>query len=115
RHVQAEDLYARSMVLLAQGSVAAAERDDIKANERFRTALELLERQRLAVFDEAEARIVWARALRHFGDAASAQVELERARETFARMGARVLLAEIDEELALLASGAGTAGPAANR
>src|SRR5439155_22569594 len=113
--LQPEDLYARAAVRLAQGSVAAAEADAETANERFGEALELLEQQRLAVFDVAEARIAWARALRGFGDAAGARAELERARETFARMNARILLAEIDEELTLLASGAGAAGPAAKQ
>ncbi len=113
RDVQPEDLFALAMVRLAQGSVAAARFDPTAARERFRAALGLLEQQRLAVFDLAEARVAFARALRRLGDEAGARRELKRARETFAEMDARALLAEIDAELAALAGGAGTAGPAA--
>src|SRR5207237_10011346 len=55
--LQPEDLYARATIRLAQGSVAAAEDDVEAATERFGEALELLQRQRLAVFAVAGGRI----------------------------------------------------------
>jgi multidrug resistance efflux pump len=99
------------MVRLAQGSVAAAEGDAEVTTARFEEALELLERQRLAVFDLAEARVAWARALRRFGHGVAARAQLEQARETFALMNAPVLLAEIDGQLSELAGGTGVPAP----
>jgi ATP/maltotriose-dependent transcriptional regulator MalT len=111
RSVLPEGLYARAMVRLAQGSVAVAEGDAEVTTARFEEALELLEQQRLAVFDLAEARIAWARALHHFGEDDAARVQLEQARETFALMDAPVLLAEIDRQLSEVLSGAGAPAP----
>jgi hypothetical protein len=99
-------------VRVAQGLAAAANEDEETANEHFREALELLERRRIAVFDLAEARLAWAHVLRRFGDEASAQLQFEQARETFAPMGARVLVAEIDAALAEPAGGAAARSPA---
>jgi len=106
-----EGLYARAMVRVAQGTVAVAEGDVEITTARFEEALELLEQQRLAVFDLAEARMAWARALHHFGADDPARVQLEQARETFALMDARVLLAEIDGQLTALVNGAGAPAP----
>jgi ATP/maltotriose-dependent transcriptional regulator MalT len=111
RSVLPEGLYARAMVGLAHGSVAAAAGSAEVATTRFEEALDLLGQQRLAVFDLAEARMAWARALHHFADDDGARVQLEQARETFASMDAAVLLAEIDALLAELVSGAGAPAP----
>jgi len=69
---------------------------------RFRTALALLEEQRLVV-DLGEARVEFARALRDLGQIEGALTEFKRAREVFARMDATGILAEIDRDLAAIA------------
>ena len=110
RNVPEDDAYARAALLLAEAIVATAALEQAAATTSFAEALRLLEEQQL-VIDLAEARIALARSLRTFGDVAGARTELERARATFAGMGARTLLDEIDRELAVLTAGAGGAGP----
>jgi len=96
-------------MLLADAIVKTARREPI-AIERFNDAVRSLEDQQLAV-DLGEARIALAWGLRAFGDPARAREELERARETFARMEARGVVDQIDRELAELAKGPGPSGP----
>jgi predicted ATPase/class 3 adenylate cyclase len=110
RNVSGEDPYVRATVLLAEASVAAAERDRTGATKRFREALRLLEEERSPLV-RAEARMDLAHALRRFGDLDGARAELEETRATFDRMGAHGLVAQIDRELSELASEAGVAGP----
>jgi hypothetical protein len=112
RDVQPEDLYARAMVGLAQASVAEAEGNASVTTACYTEALALLEPRRVAL-DVADARIAFARALRRFGDDAGARTQLQLAAEALAGVDARLLLETIDRELTELASGAGTAGPAA--
>jgi len=103
------DGYARPAVLLADAIVKTARHEPI-AIERFNDAVRSLEDQQLAV-DLGEARIALAWGLRAFGDPARARAELERARETFARMEARGVVDQIDREIAELAKGPGPSGP----
>jgi len=109
RNVPEDDPYARAALLLAEAIVATAGGEQSTAATAFSEALRLLEEQQLLT-DLAEARVVLARSLRVFGDVAGARTELERARATFAGMGARTPLDEIDRELTLLTEGAGSAG-----
>jgi tetratricopeptide (TPR) repeat protein len=103
------DGYARPAVLLADAIVKTA-RHEASAIERFNDAVRSLEDQQLAV-DLGEARIALAWGLRAFGDPARARVELQRARETFARMEANGVVDQIDREIAELAKGPGPSGP----
>ena len=107
-----EDGWARAGALIARGSVAASDGDAEVARRSFVEALALLEDQRLLI-EVAEARIDFAEALRRLGDRAGAVEQLERAHDTFARIEARAPLADIERELAEMASakGAGRAGP----
>jgi len=104
-----DDGYARPAMLLADAIVKTARRE-LVAIERFNDAVRSLEDQQLAV-DLGEARIALAWGLRAFGDPARAREELQRARETFARMEARGVVDQIDRELAELAKGPGPSGP----
>jgi tetratricopeptide (TPR) repeat protein len=110
RNVPEDDVYARAALLLAEAIAASASGEQSAATTSFTEALRLLEEQQL-LLDLAEARIMLARSLRTFGDVAGARTELERARATFAGMGARTPLDEIDRELTALTEGAGSAGP----
>ena len=111
RNVPAEDGYAQAALRLAQASVATADGERAGAVARFDEALGLLRDQRMLT-DLGEARIALARALRSFGETADARAELERAREEFARMDARELVAQIDRELVQTVTGADGVGPA---
>ena len=106
------DGYARPAMLLADAIVKTARREPV-AIERFNDAVRSLEDQQLAV-DLGEARIALAWGLRAFGDPARAREELQRARETFARMDARGVVDQIDREIAELAKGPGPSGPFAS-
>jgi class 3 adenylate cyclase/tetratricopeptide (TPR) repeat protein len=110
RNLPPEDAYAQAALALAQASVATADGERVGAVAHFDEALSLLREQRLLT-DLGEARIAFARALRSFGDRADAEAELERAREEFARMDAREIVAQIDRELAEAVAGADGAGP----
>ena len=105
-----DDVYATAAVALAEGLMAAADGQREVVLARFRTALALLEEQRLEV-DLGEARIEFARALRDLGQIDGAITEFKRAREVFARMDATGLVAEIDRDLAGLGEGARVVGP----
>jgi class 3 adenylate cyclase/tetratricopeptide (TPR) repeat protein len=110
RSVPGEDAYARAALLVAEAIVATSAGEETTAATAFAEALRLLEEQQL-VIDLGETRILLARALRSFGDIVGARTELERARATFARMDARMLVDEIDDELAEIKEGAGSVGP----
>jgi len=105
-----DDVYATAAVALAEGLIAAANGERETVLVRFRTALALLEEQRLVV-DLGEARVEFARALRDLGQTDGALTEFKRAREVFARMDAVGILAEIDRDLADIAEGARVVGP----
>ena len=110
RSVPEEDHYARAALLIAEAIVATASGEATSASTAFAEALRLLDGQKLQL-DLGEARMELARSLRSFGDVRGARTELELARATFARMGARAVVAEIDVQLGLLTEGAGEAGP----
>lgn len=93
-----EDLYARSAVLLAEALVATADGDRDAAVGKFDEALPLLAEQRL-ITDLAEARIEFAKVLRHFGEVERAGRELRLARESLAGTDARGLLGSIEREV----------------
>jgi tetratricopeptide (TPR) repeat protein len=99
-----DDVYATAAVALAEGLIAVAEGERETVLVRFRTAIALLEEQRLEV-DLGEARIEFARALRDLGQIDGALAEFKRARDVFARMDATGILAEIDRDLAAIAHG----------
>jgi class 3 adenylate cyclase/tetratricopeptide (TPR) repeat protein len=106
RSVPEEDYYARAALLVAEAIVATAGAESTTAATAFAEALRLMEEQELAI-DVGETRIELARSLRAFGDLGGARTELERARASFARMGARGVVEQIDRELAELADNAG--------
>jgi urease accessory protein UreF len=110
RSVPEEDHYARAALLIAEAIVATASGEATSASTAFAEALRLLDGQKLQL-DLGEARMELARSLRSFGDVRGARTELELARATFARMGARAVVADIDDQLGLLMEGAGEAGP----
>jgi class 3 adenylate cyclase/tetratricopeptide (TPR) repeat protein len=110
RNLPGEDAYAQAALRLAEASVATADGERAGAVARFDEALRLLREQRLLT-DLGEARVAFARALRTFGEHADARAELERAREEFAQMDARELVAQIDRELAEEITGADGTGP----
>ncbi|HJW49408.1 MAG TPA: adenylate/guanylate cyclase domain-containing protein [Candidatus Limnocylindria bacterium] len=106
-----DDVYATAAVALAEGFVAAAEGERETMLARFRTALALLEEQRLQV-DLGEARIEFARSLRDLGQVDGARAEFSRAREVFASMDAVGIVSEIDRDLAgITGEEARTSGP----
>ena len=102
-----DDVYATAAVALAEGLIAAAEGERDTMLARFRTAVVLLEEQRLQV-DLGEARIEFARALRDLGQIEGARAEFSRAREVFASMDAVGMVAEIDRDVAEVANRQGT-------
>jgi tetratricopeptide (TPR) repeat protein len=112
RNVPDEDVSARAALLQAEAIVAVAEGEQSTATASFQEVLCLLEGQQWLI-DLGEARLAFARALRSFGETGGARTELERARASFKRIGARAFLAEIDRELSELTEGAGTTGPLA--
>jgi class 3 adenylate cyclase/tetratricopeptide (TPR) repeat protein len=109
RNVPEEDAYARAGVLLAHAAVCAGVGDASGTRSRFEEAMALLEDLNVPV-ELAEVRLAYARALRRLGDEPAARVELERAREAFAAMGAEGVLHQVERELAE-SEGAGPPGP----
>ncbi len=95
-----DDPYMQAAVLLAEGAAGLAARDVEIVRDRFEQALSLLESQDLNL-DLAEARLVFARALRELGDSEAAREELRRVRELAFRLGASGLVAGAERELAL--------------
>jgi class 3 adenylate cyclase/tetratricopeptide (TPR) repeat protein len=114
RNVPEEDQYARAALLIAEAIVATADGESTAAATSFAEALRLMDQQDLQL-DLGEARIELARSLRSFGDMGGARTELERARTTFSRMEARVIVEQIDRELEELAEGADGAAPSGSR
>jgi class 3 adenylate cyclase/tetratricopeptide (TPR) repeat protein len=110
RNVPDEDPYARAAVLVAEAICSSAAGDRTTMTLSFDMALRLLEDQNLPI-ELGETRIAFARALRASGEHGGARIELERARAVFRRIGARLLVDQIDAELEHVASGAGSAGP----
>jgi tetratricopeptide (TPR) repeat protein len=105
RNVPEEDLVAQAYVQLAHAAVAAV-RDDRSALTLYSEAIDALERHALPL-EAADARVTFATALRRFGEAGDARVQLELAREAFDGMGACGPCELIDAELEKVGSGAG--------
>jgi class 3 adenylate cyclase/tetratricopeptide (TPR) repeat protein len=95
RGISEEDPYAHASVLLARGTVSAAEGHATDTRNAFTEALGLLESLHMPV-DTAEARIAFAGALARLGDVDDARAELGRARELFEAMGATGALVRIE-------------------
>jgi class 3 adenylate cyclase/tetratricopeptide (TPR) repeat protein len=110
RSVPEEDMHARSLLLMAEATVATAAGESATASASFAEALRLYEELDMPL-DLAEARMTLGRSLRLFGDVIGARTELERARATFARIGADIRRDAIDAELAELVEGPAHAGP----
>jgi tetratricopeptide (TPR) repeat protein len=99
--------YMRAEVLMAQAAVATAAGDPHAATKDYEEAIALLEGLGWPI-ELATARIAYGRSLREVGRLELATGELEAARETFDRVGATGLLGEVEKELALITSGAGS-------
>jgi tetratricopeptide (TPR) repeat protein len=105
-----EDTYATAAVALAEATIAAADGDRDTVLARFRSAIALLDEQRLEV-DLGEARLAFARALRDLGQIDGARTEFGRAREIFTGMDAVGMVATIERELAEMARGPAAPAP----
>jgi class 3 adenylate cyclase/tetratricopeptide (TPR) repeat protein len=110
RSVPEEDMHSRTLLLMAEATVATAARESATASTAFAEALRLYEELDLA-FDVAETRLALGRSLHVFGNVTGARIELERARATFVRMGATTRRDQIDRELTELVEGPARAGP----
>ncbi len=110
RGVPEEDPHSRAWLSLTEAWVATASGESATAAASFAEALRLFEELDYAL-DSAEARFTLARSLRGFGEVVGARTELERARSTFARIGADVRCEAVDAELAELVEGPAPTGP----
>jgi class 3 adenylate cyclase/tetratricopeptide (TPR) repeat protein len=110
RSVPEEDMHARTLLLMAEATVATAAGESATASTAFAEALRLYEELDLPL-DVAETRMALGRSLRAFGDVIGARTELERARAIFVRVGATTRRDAIDRELAELVEGPAPAGP----
>jgi hypothetical protein len=97
-------------VRLAEALAATGRGDREDAARGYQDAVHLYDGLHLPI-ETGQTRIAYARALHSFGDEPAARAQLELAHESFARMGAIGVVAEIERELAEMASGAGRAGP----
>ena len=105
RNVPEEDLAAQAHLLLARAAIAAAQ-GDRGAFALYARAITWLVEQFLPI-EASEARIMFAAALRRFGELDKARTQLTLARVTLDRMGACGPCAHVDDELEKIASGAG--------
>jgi ATP/maltotriose-dependent transcriptional regulator MalT len=87
---------------IAEAFGAAAEGDEDTARRHFSQAIPLLETQERALDELGEARLAYARLLERFADRTGAEDQLDKARETFEKVGALASVAYIDRELARL-------------
>jgi hypothetical protein len=71
---------------------------------RYETAIAALDELGLPI-ELSQARISYGRTLRDGGDLAAAREQFEAAREVCERMGATGLLANVEQELALIRTG----------
>jgi class 3 adenylate cyclase/tetratricopeptide (TPR) repeat protein len=109
RNLPEEDSYARAELLRAQARVCAAVGESAAATTSFTEALRLLEELHLSV-ELAETRIALARALAQLGDIAGARTAFQLARSACAHMGLRMLVDQIDADVAEIEEGAGPSG-----
>ncbi len=110
RSVPEEDAHARSLLLMAEATVATAAGEATTASGAFAEALRLYEELDMPL-DHAEARMALGHSLRAFGELTGARTELERARSMFALIRADIRRDAIDAELAELVEGPARTGP----
>lgn len=89
--------------LLSEAFAATVGGNEPSARELFESTIKILEHQEMPI-EAGEVRISYARALKGFGDDASARDQLDRARATFEPMGAVAKTVEIERELAGIAA-----------
>jgi tetratricopeptide (TPR) repeat protein len=110
RGVPEEDPHSSAWLSLTEGWVATAAGEPAAAAAAFAEAVRLFEELNYPL-DVADARFAFARSLLKFGEVVGARTELERARSTYARIGADVRRDAVDAELAELVEGPAPAGP----
>jgi class 3 adenylate cyclase/tetratricopeptide (TPR) repeat protein/CheY-like chemotaxis protein len=110
RGVPQEDPHSSAWLSLAEGCVATAAGESASAATAFAEAVRLFEQLDYPL-DLADARFAFARSLLTFGEVVGGRTELERARSTYARIGADVRRDAVDAELAELVEGPAPAGP----
>jgi class 3 adenylate cyclase/predicted ATPase len=110
RGVPEEDPHSSAWLSLTEGWVATAAGEPAAAAAAFAEAMRLFEQLNYPL-DLADARFAFARSLLMFGEVVGARAELERARSTYARIGADVRRDAVDAELAQLVVGPAPAGP----
>jgi class 3 adenylate cyclase/tetratricopeptide (TPR) repeat protein len=112
RGVPEEDPQSSAWLSLIEAWVATAAGEPAAAAAAFAEAVRLFEELNYPA-DLADARFAFARSLLTFGEVVGARTELERARSTYARIGADVRRDAVDAERAELAEGPAPAGPSA--
>jgi class 3 adenylate cyclase/tetratricopeptide (TPR) repeat protein len=110
RGVPEEDPHSSAWLSMTEAWVATAAGEPAAAAAAFAEAVRLFEELDYAL-DLAEARFALARSLLAFGDVVGGRTELERARSTFARIGADVRCNAVDAELTELVEGPAPTGP----
>jgi class 3 adenylate cyclase/tetratricopeptide (TPR) repeat protein len=110
RGVPEEDPHSSAWLSMTEAWVATAASEPAASAAAFAEAVRLFEELDYAL-DFAEARFALARSLLAFGEVVGARSELERARSTFARIGANIRCEAVDAELAELVEGSAPTGP----
>jgi class 3 adenylate cyclase/tetratricopeptide (TPR) repeat protein len=110
RGVPEDDPHSGAWLSLTEAWVATAGGESAAAAAAFAEAVRLFEELDYPL-DLADARFALARSLLTFGEVVGGRTELERARSTFARIGADVRRDAVDAELAELVEGPAPAGP----
>jgi class 3 adenylate cyclase/tetratricopeptide (TPR) repeat protein len=110
RGVPEEDPHSSAWLSLIEAWVATAAGEPAAATAAFAEAVRLFE-ELDSPLDLADARFAFARSLLSFGEVVGGRTELERARSTYARIGADVRRDAVDTELAELVEGPAPAGP----
>jgi tetratricopeptide (TPR) repeat protein len=110
RGVPEEDPQSSAWLSLIEAWVATAAGEPAAAAAAFAEAVRLFEELNYPA-DLADARFAFARSLLTFGEVVGGRTELERARATYARIGADVRRDAVDAELAELVEGPAPTGP----
>ena len=97
----AETAMAQAEASLLEAFGAAGRGDHAAARRAFTNAIPLLESKESPI-DLGDARLSYARLLESWGDITAASDQLERARESFARVAGAATVAQIDADLARL-------------
>jgi class 3 adenylate cyclase/tetratricopeptide (TPR) repeat protein len=110
RSVPEEDPHSSAWLSLIEAGVATAAGEPAAAATAFGEAVRLFEELNYPL-DLADTRFAFARSLLSFGEVVGGRNELERARSTYARIGADVRRDAVDAELAELVEGPAPTGP----